>query len=66
MLNSYDYTFVENNVVFKNREKPLIYEFANEINIEYKLLDTETANLVFLIVLFTSKKFLFNFLIINF
>lgn len=57
LLNSREYSYVESEEVIINSKESLIFQFANELYIEYELLDTETANLVFQIVLVTAKKF---------
>ena len=56
LLNKYKYTYLNSDKTIENTEETLIYQFANELHIEYELLDTESANLVFQIVLLSANK----------
>ncbi len=56
LINKYDFKYLGAERTIRYSQETLIYQFANELHIEYELLDTEIANLVFHIVLLSANK----------
>jgi hypothetical protein len=56
IINKYEYTFYDSSNVVISTKEALIHEFANELNIEFELLDEMAASLVSKITLLTAFK----------
>jgi hypothetical protein len=57
LLNKYKYAYLGSDEIIENSEETLIYQFANELHIEYELLDLETKTLVFQIIVISANQF---------